>query len=156
MKLWILVAVTFSLVAGGKIFAEDHSSTDASKTGRSEQAPKAESKLFDYVSACMAGRPIGGADVGSLNLDPSTSNSPSSPEAPAGNVGQAASTGETVFRNSCLVCHSGSSGPPNLTLLNGTTAQKSIAQIQSGAMPKGKSLTPAEKESLITFLQSKR
>lgn len=153
MKLWLIVAVTVSLIAGGQIFTEDHETTDASKTGRAEQATKADSKLFDYVSACMAGRPIG-TDVGSLNLAPSAP-TPSAPSPISGSSSSTSSSGEAVFRNSCLGCHSGSSGPPNLTLLNGTSAQKSITQIQNGSMPKGKALTPAEKESLINFLQSK-
>jgi mono/diheme cytochrome c family protein len=154
MRLWLLVAVTFSLIAGGKIFAEDHATTDTSKTGRAEQAPKTESKLFDYVSACMAGRPVG-ADVGSLNLTPNLSTPPTQ-NSVGSSPSSASASGEAVFRNSCLGCHSGSSGPPNLTLLNGTSAQKSIVQIQNGNMPKGKTLTPAEKESLLTFLQSKQ
>lgn len=151
MRLLLIVVVLVGLNLGTPLRAEDHQSepNSAGETHPDSAAPKG-SKLHEYISACLAGRPSGGVDVGSISLTPSSSTPNPVQSAVAGS-----SSGEAVFRNNCLSCHSGASGPPNLTVLNSTSASKAIAQVQSGSMPKGKSLTPQEKSELIKFLESK-
>ncbi len=151
MRLLLLVTVILSFHVGGALYAEDHQGRASSGLSRPDSSVRPGSKLFEYLSACMAGRPFGGSDVGALSLTP-----PGSPGSATSSTLTGVSNGERVFRTTCLSCHSGSSGPPNLTVLNSTSAQKSIGQVQSGAMPKGRSISASEKADLIKYLESKR
>ena len=154
MKPLLFVVVILSLSSLHTLFAEDHQNGQGSGPTRQTET-KAQSRIFEYVSACLAGRPISGSssgvDLNSISLTPPGGSSGSTPIASPG--------GEAVFRGKCLTCHSGSSGPPNLTVLNGSSAGKAIAQVQSGNMPDPKSgitLSAQEKADLIKFLESKR
>lgn len=150
MRLLFLMTVALSFNLSVTLWGEDHAA-GTSDSSRPSAASAPQSKLFDYLSACLAGRPI----------DPSTTapstppaNTPNTPPAVAqSSVGT--SPGEAVFRSSCLKCHSGAASAPNLTLLTSTSAAKSIGEINSGRMPKDRSpISPADKAELIKYLQS--
>ncbi|NBY19230.1 cytochrome c [bacterium] len=154
MRLLFIVAVLVVMNTSSLLRAEDHQSgTQTPTPTRPDSKTNKGSKLHEYISACLAGRPVpaGAVDLSAISLTP-----PSAPTSAPKPTISASSNGETVFRNNCLSCHGGASGPPNLTVLNSTSANKSITQVQSGNMPKGKSLTPQEKAELIKFLESKR
>ncbi|MBM4316244.1 MAG: cytochrome c [Deltaproteobacteria bacterium] len=143
MKFLLFSVVVVVLSSPVNTRAEDHQG-DASSTGqRSISQPKPQSKIFEYISACLAGRPVGpsGINTGSLSL---------------GAPGSGGGSGEAIFRSKCLRCHSGASGPPNLTLLDSISAQKSIVEVNSGNMPREGSLSAEEKSALLQYLQSKR
>ena len=122
-----------------------------SDSSRPSAASAPQSKLFDYLSACLAGRPEP-QPITAPSTPPA--NNPNTPPAVAqSSVGT--SPGEAVFRSSCLKCHSGAASAPNLTLLTSTSAAKSIGEINSGRMPKDRSpISPADKAELIKYLQS--
>jgi len=153
MRLLLIVAVIVGLNISHLSRAEDHQSGEGTSVpSRPGSAVNKGSKLHEYISACLAGRPSASAGVGAISLTPPSASATSPVQAAVAG----SSSGEAVFRTNCLSCHGGASGPPNLTVLNSTSANKSIAQVQSGNMPKGKSLTPQEKAELIKFLESKR
>ena len=150
MRLLFLMTVALSFNLSVTLWGVDHAA-GTSDSSRPSAASAPQSKLFDYLSACLAGRPI----------DPSTTapstppaNTPNTPPAVAqSSVGT--SPGEAVFRSSCLKCHSGATSAPNLTLLTSTSAANSIRAINSGRMPEDKrQIPPADKAELIKYLQS--
>ncbi|MSP18649.1 MAG: cytochrome c [Bdellovibrionales bacterium] len=143
MRLLFLMTVALSFNLSVPLWGEDHAGV-VSNSSRPSAASAPQSRLFDYLSACLAGRPI----------DPSIA-SPSNPPAVT-QSGVATSRGESVFRSSCLKCHNGgTTNAPNFTLLNSTSAGKSITAINNGTMPKDRSpISPADKAELIKYLQS--
>ena len=152
MRLLFLMTVALSFNLSVTLWGEDHAA-GTSDSSRPSAASAPQSKLFDYLSACLAGRPI----------DPSTT-APSTPPANTPNTPSAVAQssvgsdlGEAVFRTSCLGCHNGTArdNRPNLTLLTSTSAANSIRAINSGRMPEDKrQIPPADKAELIKYLQS--
>lgn len=144
MRLLFLMTVALSFNLSVTLWGEDHAA-GTSDSSRPSAASAPQSKLFDYLSACLAGRPID-----------SSITAPSTPPAVA-QPGVGTSPGEAVFRTSCLGCHNGTArdNRPNLTLLTSTSAANSIRAINSGRMPEDKrQIPPADKAELIKYLQS--
>ena len=150
MRLLFLMTVALSFNLSVTLWGEDHAA-GTSDSSRPSAASAPQSKLFDYLSACLAGRPEP-QPITAPSTPPA--NNPNTPPAVApASVGT--SPGEAVFRSSCLKCHSGAASAPNLTLLTSTSAAKSIGEINSGRMPKDRSpISPADKAELIKYLQS--
>jgi eight-cysteine-cluster-containing protein len=61
MKIWLLIALISILGSFEYVLAENHTSADGtSGSQRLSVPPPRQSRIFEYVSACLAGRPIGG------------------------------------------------------------------------------------------------
>lgn len=143
MKLLLLVAVIFVLSASQSLLAaDDHNGQ--TNGGERISAEQRQARIFDYINACLAGRPVGASStVSEIKLDPPQTT-------------PTAGNGEAIFKSKCLSCHNGASGPPNLTLLNSSSASKSAQQVASGNMPKNGSLSAEEKSALLQYLNSKK
>lgn len=138
----LVVGFTFDSVAEPQNGQHNNETTN----GRNEQTQH-QSKLFNYVSACLAGRAIP-TPVGNLDFQPSNT---TTPPLQTGNGGN----GRSVFEASCLKCHNGSKpGASNFTVINANMAANAITKVQSGEMPKGGSLSGPDKEALIAYLKS--
>ena len=151
MKQLLIVVVTLILTGSSLSFAETHQSGNTGST-RTDAVAKPQSRIFEYISACLAGRPSSGsASAGIVG-------SSSSPNTGIGNGSGVGGSGEAIFRSKCLTCHGGTSGPPNLTLLDSSAAEKALTQVSAGNMPPptNGSLSSDEKAALIQFLQTKR
>ena len=92
MKWLFLVAVILSGSFSLNLLAEDHQSETSSGSGHAN-AVKTQSKLYEYISACLAGRPVGNS-LGSISLIP--------PSTPPTNVGP--TSGREKLFLTVLVC----------------------------------------------------
>ena len=69
------------------------------------------------------------------------------------NGSQAKLDGGALFRTNCLNCHN-PRGKAKDIVLSAKSVDAKIRAIQSGKMPKGKSLTPAQQDAIISYLRT--
>lgn len=153
LKLKLLnVALVIGLFLGaGSSFAEEHS---GSGTGTADRilVPSQSSRFLEYVSACMAGRPLPPVQIPSP-----IGNAPDNFAFNSVSNGD----GAGLFQAKCMMCHNGAQGPgPDLTSMNGAKAQEALRRIglpdsDPLRMPKGAPISAEEKAAISAYLQTK-
>jgi mono/diheme cytochrome c family protein len=148
MKLLFVTALVF--IFNISVKAEDATHSGGTPSDRPQQTQTDKSgRLFQLISACMAGRPFPPSDniktpdaAGGATALPGLS-----ADATASTESSGGGDGATIFKNTCFKCHADTEGPTKVATL--------LDSVQSDRMPRGSSLSPADKEQLVTYLKSR-